>query len=383
MFFEQTEAGGTLRLTCGAFGSGKTYITVKHAEEAKKSGIYTKIYSNIRGHAELCDGITALPEDWRECEPYSLIIIDEVQSYEKFSLYFSKRKDEEIVDITMMRHNHHDIWMTSPDPGWVNTAIRKLVNLYIYCEATGSKTSKAWCFTRAKNEVTKSIKQTAHDDFTFDIEEKYYKLYKSTKDGKSSGRAFHRNWKLIGFVGGLIVVVAIALFLMSYLTRSNKESAQNLIDQSKQVASEQKQEKQMINVDVFDKNNSAGTLEYECRKGVNVEKPECVAYFNNLSKTGASVGVSYNPTKPYDDKDIQQNLTYDVTAKPVFSGCLKTGNKYQAYTQQGTKLDVSQSDCERLIRDNDRPFNYFVSTSEKSIKPLDQAKDKSSENNNL
>ena len=86
MFFEQTEPGGTLRLTCGAFGSGKTYITVKHAEEAKKSGIYRKIYSNIRGHAELCEGITPLPDDWRECEPYSLIIIDEVQSYEKFSL---------------------------------------------------------------------------------------------------------------------------------------------------------------------------------------------------------------------------------------------------------------------------------------------------------
>ncbi len=342
MFFEQTEPGGTLRLTCGAFGSGKTYITVKHAEEAKKSGIYRKIYSNIRGHAELCEGITPLPDDWRECEPYSLIIIDEVQSYEKFSLYFSKRKDEEIVDITMMRHNHHDIWMTSPDPGWVNTAIRKLVNLYIFCEATGDKTSKAWCFTRAKNEVTKTIKQTAHDEFTFSIEEKYYSLYKSTKDGKASGRA---------------------------------------VDETKKKG--QEQGAKAIETDPFAAAKQNHLTDVDCRKGVNVDKPECIEYFNRISRTGESVGVAYNPSKPYEDSEIQDNLTYQVTAKPVFSGCMKTGSKYQAYTQQGTKLDVSQADCERLIQDNDRPFNYFASSSKEQIKGFDQANDKSIANNAL
>ena len=58
--------------------------------------------------------------------------------------------------------------------------------------------------------------------------------------------------------------------------------------------------------------------------------------------------------------EIQNHVSYEVTAKPLFSGCMKTGSKYQAYTQQGTKLDVSQADCERLIENNDRPFNYFV-----------------------
>lgn len=381
MFFEQTEPGGTLRLTCGAFGSGKTYITVKHAEEAKKSGIYRKIYSNIRGHAELCEGITPLPDDWRECEPYSLIIIDEVQSYEKFSLYFSKRKDEEIVDITMMRHNHHDIWMTSPDPGWVNTAIRKLVNLYIFCEATGDKTSKAWCFTRAKNEVTKTIKQTAHDEFTFSIEEKYYSLYKSTKDGKASGRAFHRNWKLIGFVLGLAFVVFIAILLMGYLTKSTKSNVDALVDETKKKG--QEQGAKAIETDLFAAAKQKHLTDVDCRKGVNVDKPECIEYFNRISRSGESVGVAYNPSKPYEDSEIQDNLTYQVTAKPVFSGCMKTGSKYQAYTQQGTKLDVSQADCERLIQDNDRPFNYFASSSKEQIKGFDQANDKSIANNAL
>lgn len=94
-------------------------------------------------------------------------------------------------------------------------------------------------------------------------------------------------------------------------------------------------------------------LETECRKGVNVEKPECVKWFDQLTKNGASVStgdnrqttVTYNPNQPLQDNEIQKQVSYEVTAKPVFSGCMKTGSKYQAYTQQGTKLDVSQADC--------------------------------------
>ncbi|MFH4316623.1 Zonular occludens toxin, partial [Acinetobacter baumannii] len=53
-------------------------------------------------------------------------------------------------------------------------------------------------------------------------------------------------------------------------------------------------------------------------------------------------------------------IQYEVTAKPVFSGCMKKNGKYVAYTQQGTILhDVSQSDCRKLMEDGDRPFNYF------------------------
>ncbi|QQC82500.1 hypothetical protein [Acinetobacter bereziniae] len=39
---------------------------------------------------------------------------------------------------------------------------------------------------------------------------------------------------------------------------------------------------------------------------------------------------------------------------------MKNGNKYYAYTQQGTKLDVSQSDCRNMIENGERPFNYFA-----------------------
>jgi hypothetical protein len=79
----------------------------------------------------------------------------------------------------------------------------------------------------------------------------------------------------------------------------------------------------------------------ECRKAANVEKPECVKWFSDITKNGSSVApakqtttdqVSYNPSKPYDDQ-IQESVSYQVTAKPVFSGCVKKNGRYVAYTQ--------------------------------------------------
>ncbi|MDQ8943811.1 hypothetical protein RFH62_15965, partial [Acinetobacter soli] len=70
-------AGGVFRLVCGQIGAGKSYLLVKLVEEeAKKSDKYHHIYSNIRGHSELAQGIEEIPDDWRDCETDSLLIID-------------------------------------------------------------------------------------------------------------------------------------------------------------------------------------------------------------------------------------------------------------------------------------------------------------------
>jgi hypothetical protein len=86
--------------------------------------------------------------------------------------------------------------------------------------------------------------------------------------------------------------------------------------------------------------------------------------------------VSYNPTSPYDD--LSQNLTYEITSKPVFSGCAKFNGKYYGYTEQGTKLPVSKSDCVKLIEHGDRPYNYF-----KTEQSYEQVKQDSPALNNL
>lgn len=351
-----SSAGGVFRLVCGQIGAGKSYLLVKLVEEeAKKSDKYHHIYSNIRGHSKLAEGIEDIPDDWRDCETDSLLIIDEVQMHEKFSKHFSNRRDSEIAQLTMIRHKRIDIWLISPSPTLVNKDVRDLVTQYYYLEPTGKFTTKCFCFTKVQINVTKSIKTSAYDEFVYKIEEKYWKLYESTEDGKASGRNFNLNIKLIGFIVGMSVVVLIIIGMIYFLMNSTKKNSDKINTQETK-NSQQEQKKEPMNTQILPK-----LSDEDCRKGVNVDKPECVAYFNNLTATGASVGVEYDPTKPFESAEkIQENVKYEVTAKPVLSGCMTDrSGKLRGYSQQGTFIDVSEDDCKRIMS-GDRPFNYFA-----------------------
>lgn len=337
------KVGGIVKLVCGSLGAGKTYIVVKEAYEVLQKGKYNNIYSNIRGHSERCSGITKLPDDWRECEEYSLIIIDEVQYNEKFSKHFGARRDKEIVDLTMIRHRHCDIWLISPSPALLNADVRNLVNMFYHLEPVGEKTTKAYCFDKPKLNVTKAVKMHAYDEFTYTIEDKYGEMYETAADGEGSGRAFNRNMKLISFIFGIVITLLIIIGLTWYLWKKTNTG-------------DVKQEQVQTQQAVVKKEQQLTLSDDECRKGENVDKPECVAYYDRITKNKDDV-FEYDPNKPYETK---AQLKYDVVVKPKFSGCAKWGNEYVAYTQQGTRLSgVSEKDCRRLIDDADRPFDYM------------------------
>ena len=70
-----------------------------------------------------------------------------------------------------------------------------------------------------------------------------------------------------------------------------------------------------------------------------------------------TVVMQYNANKPF---DTVYEPNFQPTDFPRFSGCMKQNGKYVAYTQQGTILkDVSQADCQRVVEQGDRPFDYF------------------------
>src|SRR5690606_32185302 len=114
--------------------------------------------------------------------------------------------------------------------------------------------------------------------------------------------------------------------------------------------------------------NQTTDLSLECRKAVNVEKPECVKWFDDLSNTNSSVTatgeviqtVSYNPNKPYDFDYVPQNV--QPTDFPRMSGVIRMNSgRLVAIDQQGNyMLDVSQNDGKRWL-DGYRSFYYFAS----------------------
>ena len=86
--------------------------------------------------------------------------------------------------------------------------------------------------------------------------------------------------------------------------------------------------------------------------------------------------VKYDPSKPYDLDDVQKSVSYQVVNKPKFSGCFKYNGQYQAYTEQGTKLNVSSNDCKKIVEQGDRPYDYFSSKEQKNQSSFAENKEK-------
>ena len=328
--------------------------------------IVREIYSDIEGHAEKCDFIKPAPKDWRDVPPDSIIFMDEIHKRPEYCDNDGKMSQNPmIVDLTTHGHHNKDIILMTQDPERLNKGIRKLVEKMYLVKRPIQKPPFAtiYEFERWLRDPWQAAASTRsvnyQDSYKFFYKKKWQDMYTSASAHTSI------NFKIQSkFIYAIIAIVV--LMTLSYLlfTKSGGDKlARNAISgisgqKVEQASTDQK--------NIVSDNQPLKNLDVECRKGINVEKPECVQWFNDLSRSKGSVksdermqAVSYNPNNPFDD-EIQNNLTYEVTAKPVFSGCMKKDGRYIAYTQQGTILkDVSQADCQRVVENGDRPFDYF------------------------
>lgn len=328
--------------------------------------IVRQIYSDIDGHAENTDFILKAPEDWREVPDDSIIFMDEIHTRPAYCDNDGKMSQNPmIVDLTTHGHHNKDIILMTQDPERLNKGIRKLVEKMYLVKRPIQKPPFATIYEferwlRDPWQAAASTRSVSYQDsYKFFYKDKWQKMYKSASAHTSI--QFKIQSKFIYAIIAIVVLMSASWFLF---TKSGGDKlARNAIGGM----TGQKAENAPITppVNNAQANQPTQNLDIECRKAVNVEKPECVKWFNDLSKNnGSAMGsdrnyqVSYNPEKPFENSDIQKTISYEVTAKPIFSGCMKTNKGYQAYTQQGTKLDVSESDCKKVMA-GDRPFNYF------------------------
>ena len=349
-----------------------------------------EVYSDIEGHAEKTDYINKAPVDWRDVPNNSIIFMDEIHKRPEYCDSDGKlSQNQMIVDLTTHGHQNKDIYLMTQDPQRLNKGIRALVEKMYLVKRPIQKPNFAtiyeferWLRDPWQAAVSeRSVKY--QDSYKFFYKKKWQDMYTSASAHTSINFKIQR--KFIYAIIAIICLFSLSYFL--FMKSGGDKLARNAIGglTGEQVKQEQKQESANVTntAQPIETNSPSlvGDLNQECRKGVNVEKPECVEWFNNLSKNNNSINqsgrvaqaVSYNPNNPYDDSEIQNKITYEVAAKPVFSGCMQVENQYVAYTQQGTRLKVSQSDCRKLIQDNDRPFNYFAEKQE--IKPVEQSPD--------
>ena len=341
--------------------------------------IVREIYSDINGHAEKCDFIKPAPADWRDVPNNSIIFMDEIHKRPEYEDNGQMSQNPMIKDLRTHGHQNKDIILITQDPQTLNKAIRMLIEKMHLVKRPIQKPNFAtiyeferWLRDPWQAAVSeRSVKY--QDSYKFFYKKKWQDMYTSASAHTSIN--FKIQSKFIYAIIAIIVLMSAAYFLF---TKSGgdklaRNAVAGITGDKVEKEQTQKTNNSVSNDSKFDPN-------IECRKGENVEKPECVKWFNDLSKGNQSVDnfehsvstVSYNPNTPFNDESFT-DLTYEVTAKPVFAGCAKFNGDYIAYTQQGTRLKVSQADCRRVIDDGDRPFNYFAQKQE--IKPVEQATD--------
>ncbi|NAR54604.1 hypothetical protein GPS59_11440 [Acinetobacter haemolyticus] len=267
-----------------------------------------------------------------------------------------KRK-EEILDIgrslTLHGHFGFDIYLITQDIKRLNAATIAATSKHLKLRRLfGWPMMFIYEYSDVQKYFAASTRNNAISIRLFFYRPYLYKYYISSED--------HNVQKSFPL---MILMLLMIIPLLGYWGYSKLKSANALgvfDEKSAQEASSQEQNKQVAD-------GSATTVASEEQKTVdcnvydNLHLPECqVIQKEKNAQLQAEVrqSIGYNPNSPYNDLSLSMN--YQASAQPVFSGCVKYDGKYYAYSQQGTRLNVSSEDCKRLIEDGDRPFNYFA-----------------------
>lgn len=336
--------------------------------------IVREIYSDINGHAEKVDFIKPAPADWRDVPNNSIIFMDEIHKRPEYEDNGQMSQNPMIKDLRTHGHQNKDIILITQDPQTLNKAIRMLIEKMHLVKRPIQKPNFAtiyeferWLRDPWQAAVSeRSVKY--QDSYKFFYKKKWQDMYTSASAHTSIN--FKIQSKFVYAIIAIIVLMSLSYFLF---TKSGGDKlARNAIGgiTGQQNASNNKS----LSTDNSVSNGSTNVANdvekfdanLECRKAVNVEKPECVQWFNNISKNNSSVtssgevvqAVSYNPNKPY-DFDYQPQVK--PTDFPRMSGVMKlSSGKLMAVDQQGNYMvDVSQQDCQRWLNGY-RPFNYFA-----------------------
>lgn len=269
------------------------------------------------------------------------------------------RKKEQIKDIgqALLMHGHFgiEIYFITQRVTKLNTdVLASVTNHYVLRRKFGLDAAVIWEFGEAITTWSKSAADTALNKKIWRYPKHLYNFYVSSEN--------HAVKKTFPFKYAVIALIPILLFLNGFndAKHSNFFGFFGKKENTDQVQNNQNsdQNKSIENNKTLAKDSQNNT---DCNVYENIHLPECQKIQkekNEQLNNSVKQNINYDPNNPY--LDNSKNMNYQATTQPVFSGCIKYKGKYFAYTQQGTKLNVSESDCRRLIDNGDRPFNYFA-----------------------
>lgn len=352
-----------LTLITGKPGSFKTAKTATLAIQYLKEG--RQVYTNIDEFDY--DGVQKLPEnnDWRDTPDGSVIIYDEAQQFD-FLQYKGREKlstDGRVKDLEVHRHTGHDIILVTQSPSFIHNHVLSLVGSHYHLHRAYGRAYAdvfLWRYAVTMPDSTGSKnKAESHEKFKPDT--KIFDNYKSTTLDTHKLKIPTLYFKLGGFVFAVVCLILYMVF-----GSNNPFLSASKIKENADIASGKKEQNTVVSsqaASVTTDSSSVFNADIECRKGANVEKPECVEWFNKITQGGGSVGstgtvhIPYNPSKPYDTK--LPDHTIAVNDYPRLSGCMTlSSGKLIGIDQQGNYMQgITQDDCRKYM-DGYRPFDY-------------------------
>lgn len=366
-------------LITGKPGQGKTHFAMKkYVSEAIKAG--RQVFTNIDG----CDfDVQPIPVneqgelDWTLTPDGSLTVYDEAQRLEdlKGTRYFAwanRQKLSEravIKEIEYHRHSAKDLIYITQSPKFLHLHLLELINEHYHCTRLRNEKRSQISLWRSWQEKPDSVaaQERAEDIFFQPFDNEIFKHYKSTEEVTDGKVRIPKHYYKLGAIALICFGLAGALlFNMTNHFSDGHRIGQGAIESATGEKQTNKTKETALAAADLKSDSKNVDLTMECRKAVNVDKPECKEWFDKLTSDKSSVtstgqviqAVSYNPNKPYDFEYEPQVTPTDF---PRMSGVMKLfSGKLIALDQQGNYMqNVSQQDCQKWLNGY-RPFDYFA-----------------------
>lgn len=211
-------------LITGVPGSGKTLWVVQYLDKLSKTG--RVIYTDIDG----LDDYKKSPDDWRDCDPGSVVVYDECQK--RFSSDRAGRaRDVLIRDMETHRHLGIDLVLITQNPSLLHSEVRKLVGRHHhFLRIYGLERSKIFTRDCCITDPLSRSQLNQCDQKFWSFPKVYYNKYVSSEahTHKAYMPSYIRNSLIILF---LLVCVFAYVFRDSYrfFSRSVLHSDSNIL----------------------------------------------------------------------------------------------------------------------------------------------------------
>ncbi|WP_433846787.1 zonular occludens toxin domain-containing protein [Acinetobacter proteolyticus] len=396
-------------IVSGALGAAKTLYCMSEIDRISKKHPNRIIYTNIVGCTYpgviIIQSTANNPFDWRDLPNGAVLVYDEAHEHPAFSkddllktyeiddsecikniatinsrddlkvkekeelvrqerkkqdMKLIKAKDD-ILDIgrslTLHRHFGIEIYFITQKPFKLNDSVKaSVVEHLVIRRLFKLKAATIYTFAELQEQFGFSTRKNALSWRFWLHPKQLYKFYISAEEHEKSKKI---PLSLIAWILLPLLIVASALkdsydsplfspFLEKWGLKSKEVQVQQDSKPEQTAKTENKAE--------------TGFKEFDCNSYQNLHLEYCQniqKQKNEQLQSEVRQAIGYNPNDPY--RDLSASFNYQASTQPIFSGCIKYNGKYYGYTQQGTKLNIPESDCKKLIENGDRPFNYFAS----------------------